>query len=138
MAWSATILSKTIDSNRSLRVTVRLTENAKVYDFEVVVAPTADADWLKREIRDRIDSLTRLETFATNLPLGPIDPTVIDPTPDPAVVAREDWLRRYWKWKGFMRAVSEGFVAADHPQLVALTNSVKADWLPAYVDYMQR
>lgn len=135
MPWTAQILSKQIDSNRRLKITVQLSDGSTQHEVAYLTEVGQSNDWLKGQINQTIANLESLKSYADNLPTGQLDltPTPAE-EPDAAEVARHQWLEKYYRLLKLEGGVESGLIPKDDVEYLALVDEVKRDY-KTYADY---
>ena len=119
-----------------LRVQVEFT-NGTDSIFESCVPQ--DENGLKFWVKSRLAQLNFAGDVDTKFPTGSTvdvsNPVVTPPTPTAEEIARDEWLKNYYKWiKVKSTLIDTGVLTGSETKLVQLKAKVTSDFLPAYLD----
>lgn len=133
--YTAKIFDKSFDAG-VLRVQVEFTNGTESI-FESCVPQ--DENGLKFWVKSRLAQLNFAGEVDSKFPTGAtVDvstPVVVPPTPTAEEIARDAWLKNYYKWiKIKSTLIDTGILTGSETKLVQLKAKVTSDFLPAYLD----
>lgn len=140
MAWTATMVSKTRDSQNRIAVTVDIT-NGTITERSTWTTDTAPAVayWVERQIKAKIAQLEALDTWAASLPApGAAVDLNVNTNPTAAETAAATWQNEYRTLKQMNQALADGLIASNNPQRTAQITKVRDAFVyPDYLPYLR-
>lgn len=135
--YTAKIKSKEF-VNGALKVTVDYSDGVKTVQETCI---PQDEDGFKFWVKSRLATFNSAETinatYAEDSVVDVSDKEVEVIAPTAEVVARNTWLKLYYKWlKVKTTLIDTGILVGDETKVVQLKNKVKEDLLPEYLDYI--
>lgn len=133
--YTAKIISKEY-VNGALKVTVEFTDGTtSVQEFCI----PQDFDGLKYWVKSRLATFNGAKeidtTFSVDDEIDVTEPIVQPPAPTAEEIARDAWLKNYFKWvKVKTTLIDTGILTGNETKVVQLKTKVQTDFLPTYID----
>lgn len=129
MAWQASLKS-VVKSKGIATVTITYANGAETFDKSYQIGSPGN-DFVKSQARQELRNLADLDAYIAATQAGVIDTTVAAPTA--AEAAASDFFAGMYAWLNMQQAISRGFLAADAPAVLTLTQKLKDNFKPAYL-----
>lgn len=124
--------------NGVVKVYVDFTDGVKTVQETCI---PQDEDGFKFWVKSRLATFNSAETinatYAKDSVIDVSDTVVTPPQPTAQEIARAEWFANYTKWlKVKSTLIDTGVLTGNETKAITLLNKVKADFLPAYLDYI--
>ncbi len=133
--WTATILNKAKKDGR-ISIFVEFSDGTEKFMEEFTANTSVDMTWLKNVVRNRLDTLMALYTFADSL----VNSSVVDVTPPAAPTQAEldriQFLKDYARRVQIKKAIDVGLFDGTETAVVNQLNQLKTDFKPAYLNFI--
>lgn len=135
--FTAKIVAKEL-VGATLRISVEFSDGVTTVMEQCI---PQNEDGLKYWVKSRLETFNSTPIldakYVENTTVDVSEPVVVVPEPTAEELARNNWLALYRKWtKVKTTLIDTGILTGTETPLVNMKNKVKADFLPAYLDFI--
>lgn len=135
--WSPKVISVQKGAGR-ITVRVEYSDGTEKFEEEYSSTSRVSVEWLKSQVRARVQALTDSYAFAETLSIGQsVD--ITEPTPyipTQADLDRDQFLKDYMRWQQVKKAIDIGILTGNETKVVDLKNKVVNAFKLAYLDFI--
>lgn len=136
--WVASVDSKMRDKD-TLKVTVRFyddadkagTEFTKIFTASAFIA---DIEWLKRQVKGKLNELLKIEQVLASVSLGELDTTPVTPAPTAEQQAYDLYRTKLDRFRHMQNGVNLGIFTGQESEYATLKSWLQNNFQNAFLD----